>query len=91
MTPYLLPKTPSPDSRKGAMERYASATGETRKAETPPERSGDLLPEATFSFSKNKKIYLNSRCTMCNEKFIFAGDKKPTGPPYLPSEGMSVQ
>jgi len=43
------------------MERYAYSPGERRRAETYPERSGELLPETTFSFSKNKKIYLNSR------------------------------
>jgi hypothetical protein len=42
------------------MERYAYSPGERRRAETYPERSGELLPETTFSFSKNKKIYLNS-------------------------------
>ena len=58
----LDPLTPPKDPyRKGAMERYAYSPGERRRAETSPGRSGELLPEATFSFSKNKKIYLNSR------------------------------
>ena len=61
MTPELLPKDPlCCFPQRDIWRGMPTFTGERKRTETSPARDGQLLPEATFSFSKNKKIYLNS-------------------------------